>query len=124
MDERYVKTNIEEFKQYNEDRFNPRMVYQSEEMRVILAYFKPDQFIPVHTPGIDVVLCFLKGSGEVVADQDRFDVNEGDLVVIPSGLARGILAKTEMAVLHVVQPIPSEGDHKEVHSRLQQGRFV
>ncbi len=124
MDKKYVKTDIEAFKQYNEGKFNPRMVYQSKEMRVILAYFMPGQFIPVHSPGIDVVLSVLKGKGEVVADEDRFNVNEGDLVVIPRGVARGILAKTEMTVLHVVQPVPSEEDHKDVHSKLQQGRFV
>ncbi len=124
MEKKYVKTSIEAFKQYDESKFNPRMVYQSKEMRVILAYFMPGQFIPVHSPGIDVVLSVLKGKGEVVADQDRFNVNEGDLVVIPRGVARGILAKTEMTVLHVVQPIPSEEDHKDVHSKLQQGRFV
>lgn len=124
MEKKYVKTSIEAFKQYDEGKFNPRMVYQSKEMRVILAYFMPGQFIPVHSPGIDVVLSVLKGKGEVVADEDRFNVNEGDLVVIPRGVARGILAKTEMTVLHVVQPIPSEEDHKEVQSKLQQGRFV
>jgi hypothetical protein len=33
-------------------------------------------------------------------------------------------ALSELTVLHVVQPPPSDMDHKEVHARLAQDKFV
>jgi hypothetical protein len=45
------------------------------------------------------------------------------LVVVPKGIRRGVKALTELSVLHVVQPAPSEKDHIEVHQKITAGRF-
>lgn len=120
---KFVKENIEELKSFDDMRFNPKAVYISDEMKVIVAYFKPGQFIPVHTPGVDVVLCILEGEAEVVADDEKFRVGEKDLVVVPRGIKRGIRALSELVVLHIVQPVPSEKDHKEVHLKIADNKF-
>ncbi len=122
-DLKHVFANVNDLKQFDEQKFNPVPVYDAPEMRVIVCYFKAGQFIPVHTPGIDLVLYIIEGEGQVAAGDERREVKAGDLVVVPAGVARGVLARTEMKALHVVKPPPSEADHKEVHGKLQRGRF-
>jgi quercetin dioxygenase-like cupin family protein len=118
-----VIINALDLKSYDEKKFNPKPVYQTGQLRVILAYFKKGQFIPVHSPGVDVVLCILEGEAEVVAGEERIKTKVNDLIIVPKGAKRGVRALTDLTVLHVVQPPPSEEDHKEVRQRLSQGRF-
>ena len=122
-DKRVVKVNALNLKSFDEKKFNPKPVYQTDQLRVILAYFKKGQFIPVHSPGVDVILCILEGEAEVVAGEERIQTKVNDLVVVPRGVKRGVRALTDLTVLHVVQPPPSEEDHKEVHQKLMLGKF-
>lgn len=119
-----IKANARDLKSFDERKFNPKTIYQSAEMRVILAYFKKGQFIPVHTPKIDVVLCILEGEAEVVAGEERVRAGVDDIIIIPKGEKRGVWALTDLTVLHIVQPPPAEEDHKEVHQKLVAGKFA
>lgn len=121
--EKIVRVNAAELKSLDDAKFVPRAVYQSQGMKVVLAYFKKGQFIPVHAPQIELVLCILEGTAEVVAGGERMTAGKNDIIIIPKGEKRGIKALSELTVLHVVQPPPSDLDHKEVHARLAQGKF-
>jgi quercetin dioxygenase-like cupin family protein len=92
-------------------------------MKVVLATFRPGQFIPVHAPDVHVVLHILSGKGEVVAGKERRQVAEGDLVVVPRKVNRGVRAKTELIVLHVVSPSPTPADHGDMAERIARGEF-
>ena len=118
-----VRVNAKELKSFGENNFAPNVVYQSTDIKVVLAYFKKDQFIPVHTPRVDLILYILEGEAEVAAGEERLSAKKYDLIVIPKGAKRGIKALTDLSILHVVQPPPSEKDHNEVHAKLAQGRF-
>ncbi|MCP4629031.1 MAG: cupin [bacterium] len=118
-----VKVNATELKSLDDEKFVPKPVYQSQGMKVVLAYFKEGQFIPVHAPEVELVLCILEGKAEVVAGEDSVAAGKNDIIIIPKGEKRGVKALSELTVLHVVQPPPSDVDHKEVHARLAQGRF-
>lgn len=118
-----VKANAKELKSFGETNFAPNVVYQSADIKVVLAYFKTGQFIPVHTPAVDLILVILEGEAEVVAGDERLTARQNDLIVIPKGAKRGVKALTELTILHVVQPPPAAEDHNEVHAKLAQGRF-
>ena len=118
-----VKVNAAELKSFGDKKFAPNVVYQSAGIKVVLAYFKTGQFIPVHTPEVDLVLYILEGEAEVVAGDERLTARKDDLIIVPKGLKRGVKALTELTILHVVQPPPSEEDHKQVHAKLAEGRF-
>ena len=122
-EKKVVKVNAVDLKSFDEKKFNPKTIYQSDQVRVILAYFKKGQFIPVHTPKIDVILCILEGEAEVIAGEERIRTKPNDVIVVSKGLKRGVRALTDLTVLHVVQPPPSEEDHKEVHQKMIQGKF-
>jgi quercetin dioxygenase-like cupin family protein len=121
--EKIVKVNAAELKSLADAKFVPKAVYQSQGMKVVLAYFKKGQFIPVHSPEVELVLCILEGKADVVAGEERVTAGKNDIIIIPKGEKRGVKALSELTVLHVVQPPPSDRDHKEVHARLAQGKF-
>ncbi len=108
---------------FDPNRFAPKPLFESPEMKVIQAAFRAGQFIPVHKPDVHVVLYILSGEGEVVAGETRRHVKEGDLVVIPRKVARGVKAKTDMVVLHVVSPSPTKADHGDMAARIARGDF-
>ena len=88
-------------------RFLSRPLFESPEMKVVRATFRAGQFIPVHAPDVHVVLYILSGEGEVVAGKER----------------RGVKAKTDMIVLHVVSPSPTAADHGDMGERIARGEF-
>ena len=118
-----IVQNAKKLKAFTDNKFNPVLVYSTEAVKVILAYFRKGQFIPVHTPGVDVVLCILEGEAEVVAGDQRVIAKVNDLIVVPKGVKRGVRALTELTVLHIVQPPPGDKDHEEVHRKLAAGKF-
>jgi quercetin dioxygenase-like cupin family protein len=118
-----VRVNAKELRSFDEKKFNPKTVYQTREIKAVLAYFKAGQFIPAHTPKVDVILCILEGEAEILAGDEKLVAKANDLVVVPKGLKRGVKALTELTVLHIVHPPPSEEDHKEVHEKIARGEF-
>jgi quercetin dioxygenase-like cupin family protein len=119
-----VFTSFDKERVYDLGSFSPVPVYNSKDYKVIMAYFKAGQFIPVHSPGIDLLLYIHIGRGEVVAAESRFNVKPGDIVLVPRGEKRGIKAETDMEVLHIVSPPPTDSDHEEVARKLTAGTFA
>ena len=116
--ETVVRVNAAELKSLDDNKFTPKPVYQTAEMKVVLAYFKPGQFIPVHYPQVDVVLCVIEGEAEIIAGDDLVIAKKDDLIIVPKGHKRRVKALSELTLLHVVQPPPEEKDHNEVHRKL------
>jgi quercetin dioxygenase-like cupin family protein len=116
-------TNFESNRRYSEMSFTPVQVYKTNNYAVILTYFKSGQFIPIHKPNIDVILYVHRGKGKIVAGEEKYEVKEGDLIIVPKGEKRGVLAETNMEILHIVSPPPSQEDHKEVEEGLKKGKF-
>ncbi|MEM3671359.1 MAG: DUF2249 domain-containing protein [Thermoprotei archaeon] len=118
-----VHTSFSEERSFSTDGFSPVPVYSGKSYKVILTYFKAKQFIPVHTPRTELVFAVVRGRGLMVAGDKRFPIKEGDLVVVPAGQKRGVLAETDMEALHMVSPPPTDEDHEEVARKLQKGVF-
>ena len=93
-----VRVNARELKSLDDNKFTPKPVYQTEEMKVVLAYFKPGQFIPVHSPRVDVVLCVLDGEAEIVAGDELVTAKKDDLIIVPKGHKRGVKALSELTL--------------------------
>ena len=47
--DKIVRVNASENKSLDDTKFVPKAVYQSKGMKVVLAYFREGQFIPVHS---------------------------------------------------------------------------
>ncbi|MEK7468665.1 MAG: DUF2249 domain-containing protein [Planctomycetota bacterium] len=109
--------------QYRPEKFNPLVLAQTPRMKVVLACFEPGQFIPVHSPGIDLALYVIEGRGTCQVGPEERAVQAGDLVWVPAGEKRGIRAETRMSVLHMVAPPPTDADHSEVHTGIARGTW-
>ena len=104
-------------------KFSARTIFENAEGKVVMAYFEPGQFIPVHAPNANVTLVVMEGEGTVVAGNERRGVTRGDVVVISRGERRGVLAKTRLIVVNAVSPLPGPHDHDEVKAKLLAGKF-
>jgi quercetin dioxygenase-like cupin family protein len=109
--------------EFDPGRFSAKALYECPEMKVVQAAFRAGQFIPVHEPDVHVVIYVIAGEGEVVAGGDRRPLKEGDLVVVPRRIRRGVKAKTDMVILHVVSPPPTQADHGDMAGRIARGEF-
>ena len=109
--------------EFRSERFNPVLVAAGSHIKAVLTCLEAGQFIPVHTPGIDMVLLVLEGDGQVVAEDDQEFVHSGSVVFVPAGEARGLKAETRLIALHVVSPPPTEKDHFQVMTTLKQGKW-
>jgi len=118
-----VITNIGRERAYDDRSFTPVPVYASKDYKVLLVYLKAGQFIPVHTPDIDLILIVHSGEGEVVAGDARKEVGPGDIVIVPGGTKRGIMARTDIEAFHLVSPVPAARDHDGVMENIREGRF-
>jgi quercetin dioxygenase-like cupin family protein len=105
------------------ERFSPVAVAQTQRVKVVLTCFEPGQFIPVHSPGVDMALVILEGTGVVVAGDDEASVGPGAIVLVPAGDARGVKATTRLVAVHLVSLPPTESDHAEVQARLNKGAW-
>ncbi len=108
---------------FTPERFNPVVVVENERVKVIVAYFEPGQFIPVHRPGVDLTLTILEGQAMVVAGEEEAKLGPGSLVFVPAGETRGIKAETRLVILHVVTPPPTFEDHTGVMAGLKRGSW-
>jgi quercetin dioxygenase-like cupin family protein len=108
---------------FRPERFNPVLLAAGTHMKAVLTCLEPGQFIPVHRPGVDMVLIVLEGDGHVVAGDAQDAVRPGAVIFVPAGEARGVKAETRLVALHVVGPPPTEKDHFEVMAKLKQGSW-
>jgi|GEM_PF-126378 uncharacterized protein (DUF2249 family) len=118
-----VITSFDRLREYDDISFKPVPVFEGKGYRVLLVFLRANQFIPIHSPKNDLVLLVSRGRGEVVAGESRVKVFPSSIVIVPSGIRRGVKAETDMEVLHLVSPPPTERDHEEVIRKLAEGRF-
>jgi len=107
-----------------EEGFSAHPVYKNDRVKVVLGFFRPEQFIPVHAPSSDLVVTVVEGSGIIRdGDEDR-SVEPDDVVVVPAGEDRGIKAgETGLEATLVTAPPPTDAEHEPVRRGLKQGRF-
>ncbi|QGA54073.1 DUF2249 domain-containing protein [Sulfolobus sp. E5-1-F] len=117
---RPIISHISEFRKTGEV-FTPIPVLRKDEYGVILVFFKPGQYIPIHAPDSDLIFYVLQGQGKVSVDNKEYEVREGSIVIVPRGIKRGVKADTYMEAIHIVVPSPSPEDHEKVMSAAMNG---
>ncbi len=108
---------------FTPERFHAAPIAQSARTRVLLVCLEAGQFIPVHSPGVDLTVVVLEGEGTLVAGEREEAIAPGAIAFAPAGAARGLKAATRLVVLNVVTPPPTEADHAEVAAGLRRGRW-
>lgn len=118
-----IVTNYKTVASFSPERFTPVPFGQSERSRALLVCLEPGQFIPVHSPGVDITFVILEGEGTLVAGDREEEVGPGALAFAGAGEARGLRARTRLIAVHVVAPPPTEEDHTAVMAGLRRGSW-
>ncbi|NHN49835.1 cupin domain-containing protein [Halostella sp. JP-L12] len=119
-----VATDFDNERTYDDAQFTAREAFRSDRMKVVLGFFEPGQFIPVHAPDSDVAITVRSGRGTIRDGETDREVSEGDVVVVPAGEARGVRAADErLEATLVTAPPPSDADHELVREGLRRGEF-
>ena len=120
-----VATSFDAEREYDDEQFSARSVFRSDRMKVVLGYFEPGQFIPVHAPDSDVAITVREGRGVVRDDDEDHAVGPGDVVVVPAGEKRGVRADDgeRLEATLVTAPPPTDAEHDPVREGLKRGEF-
>ncbi|MFB6073564.1 MAG: cupin domain-containing protein [Haloarculaceae archaeon] len=117
-------TSLDAERAYDDERFTARTIHETERQKVVLGYFEPGQFIPVHAPDSDVAITVLSGEGVVREGETTHAVGPGDVVVVPAGTERGVRAGEErLEATLVTAPPPTDAEHGPVRKGLRTGQF-
>ncbi|MDY7083134.1 MAG: cupin domain-containing protein [Halobacteria archaeon] len=120
-----MNTNLDIEREYDDERFNPRVVYEDDYQKVIMAFFDEGQFIPVHAPESTLTVVVQSGSGVVRKGDEEHPVEPGDVVTVPANVERGVRASPDerLEAVMVTSPPPSEEDHRKVREGLRNDEF-
>lgn len=120
-----VSSSFDSERTYDDQRFTARTIFESTRMKVVLGYFEPGQFIPVHAPESDVAIAVQSGTAVVRDGGNEHDVDQGDVVVVEAGTERGIRAaeNERMEALLVTAPPPTDEEHGPVRTRIRENTF-
>jgi len=118
-----VATDFTSERAFEDDRFRAHVLHQSDSQKVVMGYFRPDQFIPVHAPDSQVAITVHTGEGVVREGETDHHVEPGSVVVVPAGEKRGVRAETELQATLVTAPPPGKAAHEPVRRGLEQGEF-
>lgn len=120
-----VYSNFDSERAYDDQRFTARTIFESTRMKVVLGYFAPGQFIPVHAPESDVAIAVQSGTAVVRDGNEEHTVKPDDVVVVDAGTERGIRAnETErMEALLVTAPPPTDEEHDPVRTGIRENTF-
>src|SRR5215472_16653277 len=105
----------------SDGKIQPGVPSRQSSHEVVLTCLEPGQFIPVHNPGVDMMLVVLEGEGHAIAGHVKQAVRPGSVIFAHAGEARGAKADSRLVALHVVSPPPAETDHVEMMAKLKQG---
>jgi len=120
-----VRTDFDSERAYDDGQFSARTVFENSRLKVVLGYFEPEQFIPVHAPDSDVTVAVQSGTAVVRDAEDEHEVGPGDVVVVEAGTDRGVRARGDerLEALLVTAPPPTDAEHDPVRRGLREGTF-
>ncbi|WP_435101383.1 cupin domain-containing protein [Halarchaeum sp. P4] len=118
-------TSFDAERAFDDESFATQSVHRSEHAKVVLGYFEPGQFIPVHAPGSDLTVTVHSGTGVVRDGDEEHAVEPGSVVVVPAGVERGIRADEDVRLEAslVTAPPPTDAEHEPVREGLRRGVF-
>jgi len=120
-----VRTDFDSERAYEARRFSAQTIFESQRTKVVLGYFEPGQFIPVHAPDSDVTVAVQSGTAVVRDGDEDHEVEPGDVVVVEAGTDRGVRARDDerLEALLVTAPPPTDAEHDPVRKGIRQGTF-
>lgn len=83
---------------YDASGMHPEVLSDVNGFKIVLGGLEPGQKIPLHPEGAGVFY-FLEGTGWMLVNEQRVEVQPGAIVIAPAGSRRGMEAETRLAFL-------------------------
>lgn len=92
--------------EFSADSYVPKLLHDSEKMRVVLFCLEAGQEIPEHTAPSEVLFYVLQGTGTVGIGEEKVAVRPAALAVCPPSIPHSANAQERMVLLAVIAPAP------------------
>lgn len=111
------KQSVQAFKEYSEEKFTKRIIFNEGGSTVFVLNFMPGQQLPEHThPGTEVYLLVLEGEGTFIIDGKETTVAANDVVHCSSEekLAFNNNGNNPVSLYVMLNKIPNENFVKNI----------
>ncbi len=97
-----VKKHIE----YSDKKYVSKLLYDSEDIRLVLFCLEAGQGVPAHTSDSRVVMTVIEGEGSFIVGDKTPEVRPGYIAVCEPNESHGMNAKAKMVILAAIAPAP------------------
>ena len=87
---------------YQKGQVVSKTLAQNASISVTLFAFDKDEEISSHKSGGDTLITCLEGVGKITIDEDVYELEEGESIVMPAGHPHAVYAKEKFKMLLVV----------------------
>ena len=87
---------------YQEGQVVSKTLVQNDAVSVTLFSFDKGEEISTHESGGDAFVTCLDGVGEITIDGKKYELHEGESIVMPAGLPHAVYGKEQFKMLLVV----------------------
>lgn len=87
--------NLKNSIDYQENSIISKTITTNENSSLTLFAFDKGQSIAAHSAPVDAVVQDVEGEVEITISGEKFNLKEGDIILMPKGEPHGLIAKTK-----------------------------
>ncbi|MCL5957822.1 MAG: cupin domain-containing protein [Chloroflexi bacterium] len=99
--------NVDEAKRFDPSRYTATLLYDSDNMRVVLFALGPGQELSPHVSSSEVMMHAVEGQGSFIVGNDRVEARPGIIAVCEPNVPHGAIADGELVFVAVIAPRPA-----------------
>ena len=93
--------NLKETLDYQDNAIVSKTLITKEEKSVTLFAFDQGQVISSHTAPVDAFVQVLEGEVEIIISGEKFDLKEGEMILMPATEPHALTAKSKFKMMLV-----------------------
>ncbi|KAJ51984.1 quercetin dioxygenase-like cupin family protein [Clostridium tetanomorphum] len=94
--------DMESLVDYQEGKVISRTLSQGKASSITLFAFDKGEEISSHSSGGDAMVYVLHGETEITVGEEKFNVKQGETIVMPAGIPHALYAKEQFKMLLIV----------------------
>ncbi|GAB1371973.1 cupin domain-containing protein [Candidatus Kapaibacterium sp.] len=85
--------------QYQDNSIVSKVVIKKPSGNVTVFAFDKDEALSPHSAPFDALVQVLDGTAEIMIDKNFYELNSGDIIIMPAGIVHGVKAKEKFKML-------------------------
>lgn len=95
------KINLKASSDYHDNSIVSKTLITKENNSITLFAFDTGQELSAHTAPVDAMIQVIEGEAEITISGEKFNLKEGDIIIMPKGEPHAVLAKTKFKMMLV-----------------------